>query len=200
MLKHEKAVLFLDMVMPGIMGDKIMKALYQNQNYIIVIVSAHADFAYAKEGIRNQVVDYVVKPINKSKIRAALQKIDERICGDRTKKYMFQKKGMMILYRWAGGRIANIDASLKGAYYIRMLLKCPYKRYPVILLSTDMPDYDATIEDKIKAKCRIRNCIDTVLRKIKIESPSISLHLKNAIRVGATGAIYCPEILPEWSL
>lgn len=53
-----------------------LRALYPELP--VVIVSGYGDFEYAKEAIRHGVVDYLLKPVNKTELCSVLRKLHEK--------------------------------------------------------------------------------------------------------------------------
>lgn len=73
-------VIFMDIHMPGIDGmEAIRQIKASNSNAMFVIITAYEFFDYAKEAINLGVSDYILKPINKSKVIETLNKLNEMI-------------------------------------------------------------------------------------------------------------------------
>ncbi len=69
-----------DIIMPVMTGLELLE--YVNSrlpNVPFVILSGHADFAFAQDALRNGALDYVLKPITEEKIEAVLQKAKLRL-------------------------------------------------------------------------------------------------------------------------
>ena len=65
-------IAIMDIQMPGINGIEAMKEIRENNSSVIFIVmSAYDKFDYAKEAIRLGVLEYITKPMEKTKIIAA---------------------------------------------------------------------------------------------------------------------------------
>jgi Response regulator receiver domain./Bacterial regulatory helix-turn-helix proteins, AraC family. len=69
-------VIFMDIRMPGIDGMEAIKRIKEIHNDIeFVIITAYDYFNYAKEAIKLDVVDYLLKPMNKNKVIDTVLKV-----------------------------------------------------------------------------------------------------------------------------
>lgn len=79
MEEHPVDVVFTDIRMPD--GDGLEVAEFVRKHYpetSVVIISGYADFAYASAAIRFGVEDYLTKPVQKEKLKEAMERICER--------------------------------------------------------------------------------------------------------------------------
>ncbi len=68
-------IAIMDIQMPGINGIEAMKEIRQsNRNVIFIVMSAYDKFDYAKEAIKLGVLEYITKPMERTKIVAAIKK------------------------------------------------------------------------------------------------------------------------------
>ena len=80
-------IAIMDIQMPGINGIDAMKEIRaNNKNVIFIVMPAYDKFDYAKEAIKLGVMEYITKPMEKSKIIAALQKAMGKIDKERMKR------------------------------------------------------------------------------------------------------------------
>lgn len=80
-------IALMDIQMPGINGIEAMKEIQKsNKNVIFIVVTAYDKFDYAKEAIGLGVMEYVNKPIDRSKMVALLQKAMTKIDQERAKR------------------------------------------------------------------------------------------------------------------
>ena len=78
-------IAFVDIQMPFMNGIDFAKlATTRYPNLIIVILTAHDDFAYAKECIGVGVFDYILKPIVKNEICSTLDRALERLDAEKS--------------------------------------------------------------------------------------------------------------------
>lgn len=77
-------IVFMDIHMPGINGmDAIRHIKEFNKETMFVIISAYEYFQYAKEAVNLGVHEYLLKPINKSKVIGTLKELASLIEGKR---------------------------------------------------------------------------------------------------------------------
>lgn len=80
-------IAIMDIQMPGINGIEAMREIRENNHSVIFIVmSAYDKFDYAKEAIKLGVLEYITKPMEKTRIVAALKRAMEQINKERTKR------------------------------------------------------------------------------------------------------------------
>lgn len=73
--KFRPDIAIMDIQMPGINGIEAMKEIRQNNsNVIFIVISAYDKFDYAKEAIRLGVLEYITKPMERTKVINVLQK------------------------------------------------------------------------------------------------------------------------------
>lgn len=69
-------IAFVDIRMPGKTGLEILKEFdFQKNNVLIIILSGHSDFTYAKEAISLGVSEYMLKPVTKEELLAVFKKL-----------------------------------------------------------------------------------------------------------------------------
>ena len=85
--KFRPDIAIMDIQMPGINGIEAMKEIRKgNQNVHFIIVSAYDKFDYAKEAITLGVLEYITKPMERTKIVSVLKKGMEIIKEEREKR------------------------------------------------------------------------------------------------------------------
>jgi two-component system response regulator YesN len=80
-------IIFMDIKMPGINGiDAIKEIKHTYNNAIFIIITAYEQFDFAKEAVNLGVLEYLLKPVNRSKIVEILHKAIRLIEEDRRKR------------------------------------------------------------------------------------------------------------------
>ncbi|MCM1174982.1 MAG: response regulator [Blautia sp.] len=80
-------IAIMDIQMPGINGIEAMKEIRKNNGGVLFIVmSAYDKFDYAKEAIKLGVIEYITKPMERTKIIATLKKGMDMIDREREKR------------------------------------------------------------------------------------------------------------------
>lgn len=73
--KHQVDLVMVDMKMPGMSGAELLQVLEQDYPDLpAIVISGYNDFEYTRQAIRSKVVDYLLKPINRHDLNAALRK------------------------------------------------------------------------------------------------------------------------------
>ena len=79
-------IIFMDIMMPGINGIEAIKEIRSRLgNVLIVILSAYDQFDFAKDAVKLEVMEYLLKPVNQGKIVETIKKTVEAINRDRKK-------------------------------------------------------------------------------------------------------------------
>jgi len=74
--RYRPDVVMTDICMPQMDGLELCRALAQDHPEVrLVVLSGHDDFEYAREALRNRVVDYLLKPVTSDELRTFLVKL-----------------------------------------------------------------------------------------------------------------------------
>lgn len=85
--KFRPDIAIMDIQMPGINGIEAMKEIRQsNMNVHFIVMSAYDKFDYAKEAIKLGVLEYITKPMERSKIVSVLRRGMELVDKEREKR------------------------------------------------------------------------------------------------------------------
>ena len=80
-------IAIMDIQMPGINGIEAMREIRENNHSVVFIVmSAYDKFDYAKEAIKLGVLEYITKPMERTRIIAVLKAAMEQIDKERAKR------------------------------------------------------------------------------------------------------------------
>lgn len=80
MRTHKVDVLFTDIQMPKMNGIELVKQLQEFEEIpYIVAISGYDDFSYAVEMLRLNVKDYLLKPIEREKVKEVLEALNEEL-------------------------------------------------------------------------------------------------------------------------
>ncbi|MDD3705181.1 MAG: response regulator [Clostridiaceae bacterium] len=137
-------IIFMDIRMPGIDGmEAIRQIRAADSNVLFVIITAYEFFDYAKEAINLGVSEYILKPINKSKVIEILENLSVNIkqnrrillreaeLKERINRIIPFIEGQFVSYQlFTSGTINNIEyyedifnMSLRQGYAVTVLLK-----------------------------------------------------------------------------
>ncbi|MGO4108841.1 response regulator [Paenibacillus sp. YAF4_2] len=73
--KHQVDLVMVDMKMPAMSGAELLQVLERDYPDLpAIVISGYNDFEYTRQAIRSKVVDYLLKPINRHDLNAALRK------------------------------------------------------------------------------------------------------------------------------
>lgn len=76
MIRNQKPDLaFIDVRIPGMSGLEVLKAAMQEElPTLFIVISGHAEFAYAQKAILYNAIGYCLKPFSKSELFDAMEK------------------------------------------------------------------------------------------------------------------------------
>ncbi len=121
-------ILLLDIHMPRLKGlDLVAKLNALGRDWIIVIITGHDEFEYARTALSLQVFDFLLKPVPEVQFRAAIAKArqelskrrEERRFVDWSKDRLVQQRGVFretLLQDWIEGRLPHPEFEKSAAY------------------------------------------------------------------------------------
>lgn len=85
-------LVIVDIRIPGYDGIEFMdKVRGFNHNVRFIVVSGHKQFDYAKGAMRNNVEDYLLKPINKEELEAAIGRVHKKLVQNQQVEYQIKE-------------------------------------------------------------------------------------------------------------
>ena len=79
-------ILFMDIRMPGINGiDAIREIRKRHKQIVIIVLTAFDQFEFAKEAVNLGVMEYLLKPVNRTKVIEVINKAIEQISTEKEK-------------------------------------------------------------------------------------------------------------------
>lgn len=138
-------VLLLDIHMPRLKGLALVEKLNAlGRDWIIVIVTGHDEFEYARTALSLQVFDFLLKPVPEAQFRAVVakalavldQRREERRFVDWSKERLVQQRGAFretLLQDWIEGRTSPEDFGKSADY---LALKVPARPSLVLVAAT----------------------------------------------------------------
>lgn len=87
-------IVFTDIKMTEVSGLELAKHIYENKLPVkMVLVSGYKDFEYARQAVRFNVVDYVIKPISIKEIKEIFKKIKTELDEEKESREKEQQSG-----------------------------------------------------------------------------------------------------------
>jgi len=78
-------LIITDMKMPGLDGTRLLQELQkQNSRAKIIVISGFSDYAYTRQAVASQAVDYLLKPVDPEDFNAALQRCADTLRASQT--------------------------------------------------------------------------------------------------------------------
>ncbi|MCU6735368.1 response regulator transcription factor [Diplocloster agilis] len=84
--EYQPNVVFTDIRMPVMDGLELIQRIRKKYDFIAcVVLSGYDDFTYAREAIKNQAVDYLLKPVNLEELTGVLARIEQELLAKQEK-------------------------------------------------------------------------------------------------------------------
>jgi Response regulator containing CheY-like receiver domain and AraC-type DNA-binding domain len=95
--EHQIDLVMVDMKMPGMSGAELLQVLEQDYPDLpAIVISGYNDFEYTRQAIRSKVVDYLLKPINRQDLNAALRKAVDLLAARRVRESEFINRNITL--------------------------------------------------------------------------------------------------------
>ncbi|NLL52882.1 MAG: response regulator [Peptococcaceae bacterium] len=83
---YKPDIIFIDIKMPRVDGISLLKKVREQYAYVVpIILSGYPDFSLAREALRAEADDYLLKPIDKHKLSAVLKNKTDKVISLRRK-------------------------------------------------------------------------------------------------------------------
>jgi two-component system, response regulator YesN len=121
-LENEQADLLLtDISMPEMSGIELLKTLNKlNSKPVVILISGYDDFEYAKEGLKNNAFDYILKPIDYDELEDCVKRALHKLKEQKVSAYEQEKYA---IYELITSGKADAQLKNKAAFYISMIVK-----------------------------------------------------------------------------
>ncbi|WP_109808603.1 LytR/AlgR family response regulator transcription factor [Sphingosinithalassobacter portus] len=90
---HKPDLVFLDIQMPGFDGFSVVQGLMEVEPPLVVFVTAYSD--HAIRAFEAQAVDYLLKPVEESRLADTLERVRERLVHKRGQEEIEKLKGVL---------------------------------------------------------------------------------------------------------
>ncbi|GKU82130.1 response regulator [Niallia sp. NCCP-28] len=121
MEKESIDILVTDISMPGMTGIELIKKINASKNKpITILISGYDDFEYALEGIRNNALDYILKPIDYDELQACVEKAIKKIAEERRSEYEQDK---FTIYKLVMEEKLESEINNKYNAYLAIIIK-----------------------------------------------------------------------------
>ncbi|MGI8384072.1 response regulator transcription factor [Robertmurraya sp. P23] len=121
-IENQQADLLLtDISMPEMNGIELLKTVNQIDNKpMVILISGYDDFEYAKEGIKNNAFDYILKPIDYDELEDCVKRALNQIKEKKVNVYEHEKYAIYELIT-----SGKVDAQInnKQALYFSVIVK-----------------------------------------------------------------------------
>lgn len=163
-------VILLDINMPEMNGiDTIKKIREVDDTTPIIILSAHSDKEFLFDAIKLNLVDYLVKPINRNEFKSIIEKTLENLNSKVSKeeesvvslvKSCYWDKEKRLFFH----RNKIVDLTKNERILFELLLDCKNEIVNPITISTYVWDNDSQVND-----ASIRNLVKRLRKKLPID-------------------------------
>ena len=89
---HEPCLAFVDVRLPGMGGLDILQAAHaENLSTLFIMISGHAEFAYAQKAMFHNAIGYCLKPFSRSELLDSMQKAYQLLEGLKEKIHLLPR-------------------------------------------------------------------------------------------------------------
>ncbi|GGG04158.1 hypothetical protein GCM10010912_56120 [Paenibacillus albidus] len=95
--EHKIDLALIDMKMPELGGRELLQIIeHEFPELLTIVISGFNDFEYTRQAIRSKVVDYLLKPVNRADLNAALRKGIDMLEAKRKKESEFISRNITL--------------------------------------------------------------------------------------------------------
>ena len=88
---HQPALAFVDVRLPGMGGLEILQAAHaEGLSTLFIMISGHAEFAYAQKAMFHNAIGYCLKPFSRSELMDSMQKAYQLLQEQELKKFLWK--------------------------------------------------------------------------------------------------------------
>ncbi|GLX69964.1 response regulator [Paenibacillus glycanilyticus] len=162
---HRYSLVLTDIRMPVVNGLEMAAAMQEFTDTPVVILSGYDDFAYAREGLRLGVKEYLLKPVDEEDLIALLKKLAagmrEQQLLDKRQRLGLSAGRDQLLRRWVHGQISARELEEQ----VRLLgLQTGEERYACLLMELDfIADGEMQDRDTDLLRFAIRNIAEEII-------------------------------------
>ncbi|TCL65970.1 two-component system response regulator YesN [Hydrogenispora ethanolica] len=204
-------LVMMDIKMPGINGLEALAEIRRfNPHTVLVILSAYDNFNYAQEAIRLAVFDYLLKPINKTRMMEMIHKVQAHLDGLRAARQeelalreRYKKLLPLIENEFLHALQNGIDRPALAEYQELLGIDFQYGFFLAVLYSDDSYPATGEMEEKylVREKLEelaegIRHLFPCLVGPVKTNPITVFVPLSRLEGDGAaTGTLYANKIL-----
>nr|WP_263324426.1 response regulator [Neobacillus sp. Marseille-Q6967] len=145
LLEQEHVDLVLtDISMPGMTGIELLKKInHLAHKPIVILISGYDEFEYAKEAIKNNALDYILKPIDYDELEDCINRAISRLKDQKMKEFEYEK---FLIYELMTREKINPEAKNKMLPYVAVAVKTQELNIESIIQKV----YDYVLKGKAK--------------------------------------------------
>ena len=170
---HPNAI-FMDIKMPGIDGLEALEEIHKSlPQALLIIISAYEQFEYARSAINLQVLEYLVKPVNKELFIGALNKIENILRErdlERQKNLGIREKYQKLLPIFEQDLVLRFISGIdqESLIHYQDLLQSPSALYSFLILQLDL-DKDLPGEILLDTEFTNSQQLNSIRQLIRLE-------------------------------
>lgn len=160
-LREKPDIIISDIRMSGMSGIELLKKVHTYDAGIrVILVSAYADFSYAREALKAGCSDYILKPVDEMELEHSLRRVTAEIQGEKEQEKKFSKNEeqlfAMKLYQYMkSGKGKNKLMNFTGGFQME-----GFRVFLVRLDSSTIDEFDNSYNIEMGNEKYIRNILE----------------------------------------